>query len=72
VQPVLVVLVVLGDARLRSMGSVGERGGLDVQFVRYVAPLQFSIGRLADKCFRHSLALFARLAAHTIHSVCEA
>jgi len=72
VQLVLLVLVALGDARLRSMGSVGEQGGLDVQFVRYVMSLHFSNGQLADKGFLFSLALLAHLAAHTIHSVCEA
>jgi hypothetical protein len=72
VQLVLLVLVALGDARLRSMGNVEGRGGLDVRVVRYVVSLDFSNGELADECFRYSLALLARLAAHTIHSVCEA
>jgi hypothetical protein len=71
VQLVLLVLVVLGDVRLRSMGSVGERGGLDVRFVRYVVSFHFSNGQLADEDFLYSLALLARLAARTIHSVCE-
>jgi hypothetical protein len=65
-------LVVLEDARLRNIGSVGERGGRDVPFVRYVVSFHFSDGQLADEGFLFSLALPARLAAHTIHSVCEA
>jgi len=68
---VQLVLVVLEDARLRSMGSVGERGGLDVQFVPYVVSFHFSNRQLADEDFLYSLALLARLAAHIIHSVCE-
>jgi hypothetical protein len=72
VQLVLLALVVLGDARLRSTGSVGERGGLGVQFVPYVVSFHFSNGQLADKGFLFSLALPARLAVHTIHSACEA
>jgi hypothetical protein len=44
-------LAVLEDARLRNMGSVGERGGRDVQLVRYVVSFHFSNGQLADEGF---------------------